>query len=40
LADDVFKATDELIRFWRSTDQGQGHSKVIWVSYCCGRKHR
>ena len=32
LVDDVVWGTDELIRFWRSKSQGQGHSKVRYLS--------
>jgi len=32
LVDDVVVGTCELIRFWRSTCQGQCHNKVVFLS--------
>jgi len=33
------EAIHKMFRFCRSTGQSQGHSKVIWLSYCSGWKH-
>jgi len=29
----------KLIRFWRSMNQGQGHTEVKYLSYCCVQRH-